>query len=112
MSDAELTAAAARESEERAAALLAEGRRARQVLAGLAVDNLRSTIWVGVWAPPGSDREWAAFDTSGTHLASVALPATFVLHGVVNGRLVGIDYSEGKRAPALQSFRVLRADEP
>ncbi len=112
VSDAELTAAAARESEERAAALLAEGRRARQVLAGLAVDNLRSTIWVGVWAPPGSDREWAAFDTSGTHLASVALPAAFVLHGVVNGRLVGIDYSEGKRAPALQSFRVLRDDEP
>lgn len=112
VSDAELKAAAAQKSPGNAAALLAEGRRARQALVGLAVDNLRETIWVGVWSPPGTNREWAAFDTSGTHLASVALPADFVLHGVWQDRLVGIDYSAGEHAPVLQSFRVLRENEP
>lgn len=112
VSDAELTAVAAQESPGRAAALLAEGRRARQALVGLAVDDLRKTIWVGIWAPPGSDREWATFDTSGTHLASVVLPADFVLYGVWQDRLVGIDYSAGEHAPVLQSLRVLRENEP
>lgn len=108
VSDADLTAAAARESQGRAAALLAEGRRARQVLAGLTVDHQRKMIWVGVWSLLDSDREWAAFDTSGVHLASVALPDDFVLHGVWQDRLVGVDYSKGEHAPVLQSFRVPR----
>ena len=106
VSDKESAAAASAESAGRAAALLAGGRRARPVLTGIAVDNLRKTIWVGVWSPSESDREWAAFDTSGTHLASVALPADFALHGVWRDRWVGVDYSKGQHAPALQSFRL------
>lgn len=111
VSDAELAAVAANESEGRAAALLAKERHARPMLVGLAVDNARRTIWVGVWSP-ASSQEWAAFDTTGAHLASVALPASFNLHGVWRDRLVGIDFSQGKHAPVLQSYQLLREDEP
>lgn len=116
--DDEVQQAAARESSAMAAQLLADAPYARPVLAGTAIDNQRELVWVGV-RTPGDFWEWAAFDLSaaafdlsgdfdlsGTHRASVRLPAGLVVVGVWQDRLVGLEYARAPFDPVLKSYRL------
>ena len=46
-------------------------------------------MWLGIRKPDRTNVEWAAFASDGTHVASVDLPAGFMLYAVRGSRLIG-----------------------
>ena len=57
-------------------------------LLGMVVDDSRR-VWLGIRKPDRTNVEWAAFSSDGTHVASVDLPAGFMLYAVRGSRLIG-----------------------
>ncbi len=96
-------AAASMRSASRADALLENAPYFRSVLAGLAVDDDRELIWVGLRAQADS-LEWAAFDLSGRHRASLLLPDKVEVVGAWRDRLIGIEYDRKPFGPVLKSY--------
>ena len=107
--DAEVERAASKRSAARAAVLFENAPYFRPVLAGLAVDDGRRLIWVGLRTRTASS-EWAAFDLSGRHCASLLLPDEVEVVGAWRDRLIGIEYGQKPLDPVLKSYRLRELD--
>lgn len=101
----ELEQAAAVQRASRAAVLRTGAPYDLPVLAGLAVDHHRRLMWIGL-ATQTDWSEWAAFDLSGRHRASVLLPDGVEVIGAWRDRLFGIENAGNPLGPVLKSYRL------
>lgn len=101
----EVERAASRRREPGAALLRKGAPYDRPILAGLAVDDHRRLIWAGI-RTHADFVEWAAFDLSGGHRASLLLPDNVEVVGAWESRLFAIEYSRKPFDPVLKSYQL------
>lgn len=106
----EMELAVSTRSESGAAVLRESAPYDRPILAGVAVDDERRLIWAGI-RTHADFVEWAAFDLSGRHRASLLLPDGVEVVGAWRNRLFAIEYEKRPFDPVLKSY-LLREPVP
>ncbi len=103
--DDEIELAASTRSEAGAAVLREGAPYDRPILAGVAVDDESRLIWAGI-RTHADFVEWAAFDLSGRHRASLLLPDGIEVVGAWRNKLFAIEYSRKPFDPVLKSYQL------
>lgn len=103
--DDEMELAASTRSEAGAAVLREGAPYDRPILVGVAVDDDRRLIWAGI-RTHADFVEWAAFDLSGRHRASLLLPDGIEVVGAWMNKLFAIEYSRKPFNPVLKSYQL------